>query len=180
TYRDAIGRYGSDKPDRRFGIELVDLSDDFRSSGFKVFRGALHEGGGVKAINAKGFASLTIGQSDELTEIAKTFGARGLAFIKIEGGEWKSPIVKFFNDAEKAALQSKLKIEEGDLILFAADKWEIACEVLGRIRLRVAEIQNLIGSANRHSGSEHSGLDWDFLWVTDFPLMQWSAEENKW
>jgi len=97
----------------------------------------------VKAINAKGFAGITTGQIEELTETAKVFGAKGLAFIKVENGEWKSPIVKFFNDSEKAALKSKLKIEEGDLILFGADKWEIACEVLGRIRLRVADIQNL-------------------------------------
>jgi aspartyl-tRNA synthetase len=170
TYREAVGRYGSDKPDRRFGMELVDLSDDFRASSFKVFRGALDSGGVVKAINAKKFASLTIGQSDELTEIAKTFGAKGLAFIKIENGEWKSPIVKFFSDAERAALQTKLGIEEGDLVLFAADKWEIACEVLGRIRLRIAEYQDLTASSERL----------DFLWVTDFPLMQFSAEENKW
>jgi aspartyl-tRNA synthetase len=173
TYREAVGRFGSDKPDRRFGMELVDLSDDFRSSNFKVFRGAIDAGGVVKAINAKNFASLTIGQSDELTEIAKTFGAKGLAFIKVEKGEWKSPIVKFFSDAEKNALKSKLKIEEGDLILFGADKWEIACEVLGRIRLRVAEYQDLIAKGQ-------SGSDWDFLWVYDFPLLLWSAEENKW
>ena len=176
TYRESVSRYGSDKPDRRFGIELVDFSDEFRKTGFKVFRGALEAGGVVKAINAKGFAGITIGQVDELTEIAKTFGAKGLAFIKIENAEWKSPIVKFFSDAEKAALQSKLKIDEGDCIFFAADKWEIACEVLGRIRLRVAEIQDLY----RTSAKGPSGSDWDFLWVTDFPLLQWSAEENKW
>ncbi|HLW35858.1 MAG TPA: aspartate--tRNA ligase [Chthoniobacterales bacterium] len=170
TYRDAVGRFGSDKPDRRFGMELVDLSDDFRASSFKVFRGAIDSGGVVKAINARGFAGITIGQVDELTEIAKTFGAKGLAFIKIENGEWKSPIVKFFSDAEKAALKSKLKIEEGDCIFFAADKWDIACEVLGRIRLRVAEIQKLAPQAEV----------WDFLWVYDFPLLQFSAEENKW
>jgi aspartyl-tRNA synthetase len=146
----------------------------------------LDSGGVVKAINAKGFASLTIGQTDELTEIAKTFGAKGLAFIKVENGEWKSPIVKFFSEAEKAALQSKLQLEESDLILFAADKWEIACEVLGRLRLRVAEYQNLVrNSDNRQSGPPKDGLavassDLDFLWVTDFPLLQWSAEENKW
>src|SRR5438874_5773262 len=144
TYREAVDRFGSDKPDRRFGMELVDLSDDFRASSFKVFRGALDAGGVVKAINTKGFAGITIGQVDELTEIAKTFGAKGLAFIKIEGGEWKSPIVKFFSDAEKSSLKSKLNIEEGDLLLFAADKWAIACEVLGRIRLRVAEYQKLV------------------------------------
>jgi aspartyl-tRNA synthetase len=180
TYREAVTRFGSDKPDRRFGIELVDLSDDFRSSSFKVFRGAIDAGGVVKAINAKNFASLTIGQSDELTEIAKTFGAKGLAFIKVEGGEWKSPIVKFFSDAEKAALKSKLKIEEGDLILFAADKWDIACEVLGRIRLRVAEYQDLIAKGKGQSGSDSGSDIWDFLWVYDFPLLLWSAEENKW
>jgi aspartyl-tRNA synthetase len=170
TYHEAISRFGSDKPDRRFGVELVDLSDDFRASSFKVFRGALDAGGVVKAINAKGFAEITTRQIEELTETAKVFGAKGLAFIKVENGEWKSPIVKFFNDTEKAALQLKLKIEEGDLILFGADKWEIACEVLGRIRLRVAEIQKLIPEKEI----------WDLLWVTDFPLMQWSAEENKW
>jgi len=173
TYRDAVNRFGSDKPDRRFGIELVDLGEIFRESSFKVFRSALDAGGVVKAINAKGFAGITIGQADELTEIAKLHGAKGLAFIKIKNGEWKSPIVKFFSDAEKAALQSKLNTEESDCVFFGADKWEIACEVLGRIRLRVAEMQNLI--ANRPSGS-----DWDFLWVTDFPLFEWSPEENKW
>jgi aspartyl-tRNA synthetase len=176
TYREAVSRYGSDKPDRRFGMELVDLNDDFRSSDFKVFRGAVDAGGMVKAINAKRFASITIGQADELTEIAKLYGAKGLAFIKIENGEWKSPIVKFFSDPEKAALQSKLQIEEGDCVFFAADKWEIACEVLGRIRLRVAEIQDL----HRASGKGQSGSDWDFLWVTNFPLLEWSPEENKW
>jgi len=170
SYRDAVGRYGSDKPDRRFGMELVDLSDDFRGSSFKVFRGAIDAGGVVKAINATNFASLTIGQSDELTGVAKTFGAKGLAFIKVEGGEWKSPIVKFFGDAEKTALKSKLKIEEGDLILFGADKWEVACEVLGRLRLRIAEMQQLL------KGNQTL----DFLWVTDFPLLQFSAEENRW
>src|SRR5919106_4886493 len=170
TYREAVSRYGSDKPDRRFGIDLVDLSDDFRSSSFKVFRSAIDAGGVVKAINAKGFAGITIGQVDELTEIAKLFGAKGLAFIKIENGEWKSPIVKFFSEEEKAALQSKLNIEEGDCVLFGADKWEVACEVLGRLRLRIGEMKNLTAASEI----------WDFLWVTDFPLFEWSPEENKW
>ena len=175
TYREAVSRYGSDKPDRRFGMELVDLSDDFRLSSFKVFRNAIDAGGVVKAINAKRFAGITIGQADELTEIAKLYGAKGLAFIKIENGEWKSPIVKFFSDAEKAALQSKLNIEEGDCVFFGADKWETACEVLGRLRLRIAEIQDLLGRARPADASE-----WDFFWVTDFPLFEWSREENKW
>jgi aspartyl-tRNA synthetase len=180
TYREAIDTFGSDKPDRRFDMCLIDLGDVFRSSQFKVFQSALAEGGVVKAINAKNFAGITIGQIDELTAIAKTFGAKGLAFIKVENGEWKSPIVKFFSEAEKESLRTKLQVEEGDCIFFAAGKWEIACEVLGRIRLRIAEIQDLNRiSANRQSGSD-SGSDLDFLWVTDFPLMQWSAEENKW
>jgi len=170
TYREAVSRYGSDKPDRRFGMELVDLGEIFRESSFKVFRSALDAGGVVKAINAKGFAGITIGQADELTEIAKLHGAKGLAFIKIENGEWKSPIVKFFSETEKQALRSKLNIEEGDCVFFAADKWEIACEVLGRLRLRIAEIQKLTPAAEI----------WDFLWVTDFPLFEWSPEENKW
>ncbi|HEY4271232.1 MAG TPA: aspartate--tRNA ligase [Candidatus Udaeobacter sp.] len=170
TYREAVARFGSDKPDRRSGMELVDLGEIFRNSSFKVFRNALDAGGVVKAINAKGFAGITIGQVDELTEIAKLYGAKGLAFIKIENGDWKSPIVKFFSDAEKTALQSKLNIEEGDCLFFAADKWGIACEVLGRLRLRIAEIQKLTPA----------GEIWNFLWVTDFPLFEWSAEENKW
>ena len=175
TYREAISQYGSDKPDRRFGMELIDLGEIFRESSFKVFRGALDAGGVVKAINAKGFAGITIGQADELTEIAKLHGAKGLAFVKVENGEWKSPIVKFFSDAEKTVLMSKLEIDEGDCVFFAADKWEIACEVLGRVRLRIAEMQDLHGRARRPSAPE-----WDFLWVTDFPLFEWSAEENKW
>src|SRR5438093_886507 len=175
TYREAVGRFGSDKPDRRFGMELVDLSEEFRASSFKVFRGAIDAGGVVKAINAKGFAGITIGQVDELTEIAKLYRAKGLAFIKIENGEWKSPIVKFFSEVEKQALRSKLNIEEGDCVFFGADKWEIACEVLGRLRLRIAEIQDLHGSARPQGAPE-----WNFLWVTDFPLFEWSPEENKW
>jgi aspartyl-tRNA synthetase len=170
TYREALDRYGSDKPDRRFEMELVDLGETFRESSFKVFRGALDAGVVVKAINAKGFAGITIGQADELTEMAKLHGAKGLAFIKVENGEWKSPIVKFFSDAEKTALQSKLNMEEGDCVFFAADKWEIACEVLGRLRLRIAEMQKRMPAAQI----------WDFLWVTDFPLFEWSAEDNKW
>ena len=170
TYREALDRYGSDKPDRRFKMELVDLGETFRESSFKVFRSALDAAGVVKAINAKGFAGITIGQADELTEIAKLHGAKGLAFIKVENGEWKSPIVKFFSDAEKTALRSKLNMEEGDCVFFAADKWEIACEVLGRLRLRIAEMQKLMPA----------GEVWNFLWVTDFPLFEWSPDENKW
>ncbi|HZE56951.1 MAG TPA: aspartate--tRNA ligase [Chthoniobacterales bacterium] len=170
TYAQAMDQFGSDKPDRRFEMRLVDLAEIFRDSSFKMFRGALDSGGAVKAINAKGFASLTTGQSDDLTEMAKHYGAKGLAMIKVENGEWKSPLVKFFSEAEKEALRSKVLVEEGDLILFVADKWEIACEVLGRIRLRIAEMQKLTANSDQL----------DFLWVTDFPLMQYDAAEKKW
>jgi aspartyl-tRNA synthetase len=170
THAQAMDEFGSDKPDRRFAMPLTDLAEIFRDSSFKMFRGALDAGGAVKAINAKAFALLTIGQIDELTAMAKHYGAKGLAFIKVENGEWKSPIVKFFTEAEKEALRSKLLVEEGDLILFAADKWEIVCEVLGRIRSRIAEMQRLTANSDQL----------DFLWVTDFPLMAFDAAENKW
>ncbi len=170
THAQAMDEFGSDKPDRRFAMRLIDLAEVFRDSTFKMFRGALDAGGAVKAINAKAFASLTTGQSDELTEMAKHYGAKGLALIKVENGEWKSPIVKFFTEAEKEALRSKLLVEEGDLLLFVADKWEIACEALGRIRSRIAEMQQLTAGSNQL----------DFLWVTDFPLFAFDAAENKW
>jgi len=170
TYREAMNRYGSDKPDTRFGMEIKDLADVFAASQFKVFRGALDGGGVVKAINAKGFAKITTGQIESLTELAKQAGAKGLAFIKVENGEWKSPIVKFFSETEKSALTERLAIGEGDLILFGADKWETACETLGRVRLRVAEILALT--------NDPALLN--FLWVVDFPLLAWSEEEQKW
>ena len=170
THRDAMNRFGSDKPDTRFGIEITDLGDVFRDTQFKVFRGALDNGGVVKAINAKGLACITTGQIENLTELAKQAGAKGLAFIKVENGEWKSPIVKFFTDAEKAALTERLAIAEGDLILFGADTWETACETLGRVRLRVAEML----------GTLKDSTALNFLWVVDFPLLAWSEEENKW
>ena len=170
THSEAMNRFGSDKPDTRFGMELQDVGDIFKESQFKVFRGALDAGGVVKAINAKGFACVTTGQIEELTEMAKGAGAKGLAFIKVENGEWKSPIVKFFTEAEKSALTQRLGIGEGDLILFGADNWETACVVLGRVRLQVAAVQKL-------------AIDPDllnFLWVVDFPLLHHSVEEQRW
>ncbi len=151
-------------------LEFVELSDIFRGSQFKVFRGALDAGGVVKAINAKGFATITSGQIEDLTSLAKQSGARGLAFIKVEGGEWKSPIVKFFTEPEKAALTQALDIEEGDLVLFGADRWEVVCTTLGRIRLKVADHLKLI----------QDRTDLKFLWVLDFPLLAFDPAENKW
>ena len=170
TYREAMDRFGSDKPDLRFGTELVDLSETFRNSQFKVFRAALEQKGVVKAINAKGFANITTGQIEEVTNLAKQAGAKGLAFIKVENGEWKSPIVKFFSESERQSLTEKMGIEEGDLILFGADSWETVCTVLGRLRLKVAEFTKLITDPD----------ELKFLWVTDFPLMSFDPAENKW
>jgi aspartyl-tRNA synthetase len=174
SYREAIDRYGIDKPDTRFGMELADFTEEFRGSKFKIFSGAVANQGVVKAINAKGLACVTQGQMDTMTETAKNFGAKGLAFIKVEGGEWKSPIVRFFSEAEKAALTSKLAIEQGDLILFAADQWLTACEILGKIRLYCAEV--LKGQGKLVVPADL----FDFLWVVDFPLLSFDREQNRW
>jgi len=173
-FQDALNRFGADKPDTRYGLELTDFTEEFRASKFKVFSGAIAAGGVVKALNAKGLADATQGQIETMTEYAKSLGAKGLAYIKVENGEWKSPIVKFFNDAEKAALAAKLKIEEGDLILFAADQWLNACEILGKIRLYCADVLKARGKL---------ALDpnrFDFLWVVDFPLLAFDKEQNRW
>jgi len=180
TYQDALNRFGTDKPDTRIGMELADFTEEFRASTFKVFSGTVATGGVVKALNAKGLACATQGQIETMTETAKSFGAKGLAFIKVEKGadgatvEWKSPIVKFFSQSEKDALTRKLEIEEGDLILFAAGQWLNACEILGRIRLYCAEVLKAAGKlvipADR----------FDFLWVVDFPLLSFDKEQNRW
>lgn len=174
SYHEALNRYGIDKPDTRFEMELVDFTEEFRSSSFKVFSGAVASGGVVKALNAKGMADATQGQIETMTEYAKSFGAKGLAFIKVENGEWKSPIVKFFSDAEKQALTQKLAIQEGDLILFAADQWLNACEILGRIRLYCAEVLKTRGKLQ----IPHDKFN--FLWVVDFPLLSFDKEQNRW
>jgi aspartyl-tRNA synthetase len=174
AFQEALDRYGIDKPDTRFGMEIADFTEEFRGSTFKVFSGAVANHGVVKAINAKGLACATQGQMDAMTETAKSFGAKGLAFIKVENGEWKSPIVKFFTETEKAALSTKLKIEEGDLILFAADQWLTACEILGRIRLYAADILKTQGKLKIPADR------FEFLWVVDFPLLSFDKEQNRW
>ena len=174
AFEDVMNRWGIDKPDTRFDMELVDMTDDFASSEFKVFSGTVAKGGVVKALNAKGFACVTQGQMETMTDYAKSFGAKGLAYIKVENGEWKSPIVKFFSDTEKAALQEKLAIEEGDLILFAADEWLNACEILGKIRLYCAEKLTEMGKMS-------IAVDqFSFLWVIEFPLLMFDKEMDRW
>ena len=173
AFHEAMNRYGVDKPDTRFALQLADFTDTFKNSKFKVFASAASAAGGaVKAVNAKGLADITQGEITSLEEIAKSLGAKGLAFIKVEGGEWKSPIVKFFSEAEKAELTKRLAIADGDLVFFAAAPWERACAILGRIRLESAQLLvkrgRLTIPANR----------WSFLWVVDFPLMSYDAERG--
>ena len=173
TFQEAMDRFGSDKPDTRFGVELIDLSDIFKESQFKVFRSIADTGGVIKAINAKGSATLlSKEQLKKWEEWVKTeLGAKGLAYIKwSEGGEWESPIVKFFGEQEKNALAQRMDFKPGDVLFFGADKWTPACETLGRVRLRVAELQGLTKDRE----------DLNFLWVVDFPLLQFAAEENRW
>ena len=174
AFVDAMNRYGVDKPDVRFAMELVDFTDLFRNSAFKVFQATAAGGGVIKALNAKGLSDLTQGELKSLEEVAKSLGAKGLAFIKVEQGEWKSPIVKFFNEAEKAALTEKLGIEQGDLILFAADQWLNACEILGKIRLYCAEVLKAQGKL------VIDPTRFDFLWVVEFPLLGFDREMNRW
>ena len=173
AFHDAMNRYGVDKPDVRFALELVDFSETFRKSSFKVFASTVADGGVVKALNAKGLADLTQGETKSLEEIAKSLGAKGLAFIKIEGGEWKSPIVKFFSDAEKAELTTRLGLADGDIVFFAAAPWEKACAILGRLRLEAAALLGKRGKLTLRPD------DWRFLWVVDFPLMSYDEAENR-
>ena len=174
-YSEAMNRYGSDKPDLRFGLELVDLGDVFKESQFKVFRSVADGGGAIKALNAKGAAALlSKEQLKKWEEWVKTeFGAKGLAYIKWSvGGEWESPIVKFFSDSEKAAIAERMNFAEGDVLFFGADmKLEPVCEVLGRVRLRCAELLGLMAAKKN---------ELNFLWVVDFPLLAFSAEDNHW
>ncbi|MEZ5275999.1 MAG: aspartate--tRNA ligase [Opitutaceae bacterium] len=173
TFADAMNRFGVDKPDTRFGMELEDFTETFRHSGFKVFESTIAAGGVVKAMKGEGLADVTQGELNSLTEAAKAMGAKGLAFIKVEGGEWKSPIVKFFTDEEKAELTRRLEIGEGDIIFFAAAPWEKACGILGRIRLECAEFLKKRGKL------EIPADRYDFLWVVDFPLMSFDDDQNR-
>ncbi len=173
TYNDAMNTYGSDKPDRRFGYHLTELTEDLKDCEFRVFSGAVAAGGVVKAINAKGFAGATQGQIEKLTQTAIEAGSKGLAYIQVRDEErstWRSPFVKRLSDTEVEALREKLDIEPGDLILFGAGEWDSVCEVLGRIRLECANLQEVLKDNN----------ELNFLWVTEFPLLGYDEEEDKW
>lgn len=174
AYEEAMNRFGVDKPDTRFGLELVDLSDVFKGSDFKVFRATVDGGGAIKAFNAKGLADATQGEMRELENTAKALGAKGLAFIRVSAeGEWKSPILKFLSEDEQAALKELLNIDAGDLVFFAAADWDRACAILGRIRL---DSSKLLAQRNR---LQTSGFPFHFLWVIEFPLMIFDEDEGR-
>ncbi|MCE5312817.1 MAG: aspartate--tRNA ligase [Nitrospiraceae bacterium] len=166
SYKEAMERYGNDKPDLRFGLELVDVADIVKDSSFKVFLDAISSGGRVKAINAKGMAGISRKEIDMLTEDAKTFGAKGLAWIKVKSG-FESPITKFFSEDCLARLAQRLDAQDGDMLLFVADSGKVVHDVLSRMRLDLGKKLNLIQSGFR------------FAWVLDFPLLQWDEEESR-
>ena len=168
-WQEAMDRYGSDKPDTRFGMELVDVSEVVKDCGFGVFTGALENGGSVRAINVSGQGTMPRKKIDKLVEFAKGCGAKGLAYLCInEDGTYKSSFAKFMTEEELAAIVEKMQGKPGDLLLFAADKNKIVWNVLGAIRLQLGEELGLIDDNQ-----------YNFLWVTDFPLLEWSDEENR-
>lgn len=169
TYKEAMERYGSDKPDIRFGIELVDLTDIVKGCEFKVFSDAIDAGGSVRAINAKGCGHYPRKQIDSLVELAKTYRAKGLAWISInDDATLKTTLSKFFSDEKLNEIVKTMQGEAGDLILICADKNNIVFDSLGNLRLEISKRQNLTNPK-----------DFKFLWVTEFPLLEWSEEENR-
>jgi aspartyl-tRNA synthetase len=169
TYRDAMERFGSDRPDVRFGLELVEVSEVFSASEFKVFAGALSSGGAIKALNAKGAGDWSRGRIDALNQAAIDAGAKGLAWVAFTSeGEIKSPVAKFFSDAEMDALKAAVAAEPGDLVCMVADARDLANEVLGTLRLLLAD----------ELGIERTGFS--AMWVVDFPMFKWDSDEERW
>ena len=169
TYETAMDLYGSDKPDLRFGLPLCEVTDIVEKSGFKVFAEVALRGGMVKALNAKGAGELSRKDLDDLTKFAAIYGAKGLAWVKVkEKGDWQSPIAKFFSDDEKAALATRIGMEQGDVVFFVADSKKIANDALGALRNHLAEKLSLIEDET-----------FAFAWVTEFPLMEYDPDEKR-
>ncbi len=168
TYEEAIDRFGLDRPDLRFGMELKNVSDIVENADFKVFASVVKNGGLVKAVNAKGCATFSRKQIDELTDFAAVYRAKGLAWIKIKEDQWQSPIAKFFNDAEKEALRERLDLEPGDIVFFVADQPKITNEALGQLRNELARRLDLIDDN-----------DYKFTWVTQFPMFDYDETEKR-
>jgi len=168
SFQEAMDRFGSDKPDTRFGLELKDISDIARTTDFKVFLQAVELGGLVKGFAAPGLARLSRKEVDDLTNEAKVFGAKGLAWIKVTDTGFESPIVKFFKDGQIKVIAERLAAKPGDLMIFIADTRKIVAETLGYLRLLMGKRLNLIDENK-----------FNFLWVTDFPLVEWNADEKR-
>mgnify|MGYP003300118457 CR=1 FL=1 len=169
TWQEAMDRFGSDKPDIRFGMELVDVSETVKDCEFVVFKGALENGGSVRGINAKGQGAMPRKKIDKLVDFAKDFGAKGLAYVAIqEDGSVKSSFAKFMTDEQMEALIKAMDGENGDLLLFAADKNKVVWDVLGNLRLEIARQLELLDKG-----------DYKFLWVTEFPLLEWNDEQER-
>lgn len=168
SYAEALHRFGVDNPDLRFGFELVDITAQVAGSQFKVFADVAANQGLVKALNAKGCARFSRKELDDLTDFAKIYGAKGLAWVKVTEDGWQSPIAKFFTAEELASLNASLEAEVGDLLLFMADTPAIANEALGRLR---GHLGQKLGLASKE--------DYKFVWITDFPLLEWDAEEQR-
>ncbi|MGW8312727.1 MAG: aspartate--tRNA ligase [Desulfuromonadales bacterium] len=169
TYAEALDRYGVDNPDLRFAMELVDITGIVKSSGFKVFADVAEKGGLVKALNAKQCASFSRKELDDLTDFVAIYGAKGLAWVKVQAdGSWQSPIAKFFTQKELADIAAALDAQPGDLLLFGADQPTIANEALGRLR---GHLGHKLGLADPNS--------YKFVWVTDFPLLEWDGETRR-
>ncbi|MBO8163882.1 MAG: aspartate--tRNA ligase [Brevibacillus sp.] len=168
SYAEAMSRYGSDKPDIRFGMELTDVTDIVATSGFKVFADAAKRGGQVKAINAKGCGHYSRKEADDLQKFAARYGAKGLAYIGLQNGELKGPIAKFFTPEELEAIKQRLAAEDGDLLLFVADKPKVVADALGALRTKLGHELGLIDYSQ-----------FAFLWVVDFPLLEWDEEAGR-
>jgi aspartyl-tRNA synthetase len=169
-YKEAMERYGSDKPDIRFGMEITDISDLAKEIDFKVFKDAIEAGGSVRGINAKGCADFGRKEIDRLGEFVKTYKAKGLAWIAVKEDEIKSPISKFLTEEQMNSVIKSMGGETGDLLLFVADKDDTVFASLGALRLELARKLNIIGPDNK---------EFKFLWVTEFPLLEFDAEENR-
>ena len=169
TWQEAMDRYGSDKPDIRFQMELVDVTDTVKDCEFVVFKGAVENGGTVRGINAKGQGAMPRKKIDKLVDFAKDFGAKGLAYIAVQEDEtWKSSFAKFMTEEQMKNLITVMSGEPGDLLLFAADKNKIVWDVLGNLRLELARQMELLGKD-----------EYKFVWITEFPLLEWSEEQNR-
>ncbi|MFC1880986.1 aspartate--tRNA ligase [Thermodesulfobacteriota bacterium] len=168
TYEEAVGRYGLDKPDTRFDLELKDISDIVEGCGFKVFSGAVKKGGIVKALNAKGCINFSRKEIDDLTDFVAVYRAKGMAWIKVKDNDWQSPITKFFTEEEKMALAERIEMEPGDLIFFVADQPKIVNEALGNLRNHLGRKLNLIDEGQ-----------FNFLWVTRFPMFEYDETEKR-